>query len=93
VLLQLKRVLLHFEYFTLRVLNDTLPEGSIHEGSRGSKPKRKVFARNKERAAKARAALAALAWSSLTLWECEIKDIAAVRKIIRGFLGSASAPT
>lgn len=51
------------------------------------------IARNKERDGKARAALTALGWSSLTIWECEIKDVATAKKIIGRFLGSTGTAT
>ncbi|MDH3999106.1 MAG: very short patch repair endonuclease [Desulfuromonadales bacterium] len=45
------------------------------------------IARNKERDAKHLQELADLGWRVLTLWECELKDIAALERRLRGFLG------
>ena len=49
------------------------------------------IARNKERDIRARAALKAIGWSSLALWECQLKDADAARNIIRRFLESDAA--
>jgi DNA mismatch endonuclease, patch repair protein len=46
------------------------------------------IARNKERDRKARAALKALGWKSLALWECELKDPVKASKIVKRFLGA-----
>jgi len=35
--------------------------------------------------------LGAMGWTALTIWECEIEDIAAVRKRVRSFLGAKKA--
>jgi DNA mismatch endonuclease, patch repair protein len=50
------------------------------------------IARNKERDKKAGSALKALGWSSLALWECELKDADAVSRRIAGFLASVKSP-
>ena len=49
------------------------------------------IARNKERDKQACGALKAIGWSSLVVWECQLKDADAARKTIRRFLGSARA--
>jgi DNA mismatch endonuclease (patch repair protein) len=49
------------------------------------------IARNKERDIRAHAALKAIGWSSLALWECQLKDADAARNIIRRFLESNAA--
>lgn len=45
------------------------------------------IARNKERDARTRQALKALGWSSLALWECQLKDAGVTAKTIKRFLG------
>lgn len=44
------------------------------------------IARNVARDARTLEALSALGWSSLVIWECELKDDAALAARIRGFL-------
>jgi DNA mismatch endonuclease (patch repair protein) len=55
------------------------------------------LARNKARDATARAALEALGWRVLTVWECEIRDAAVLADRLRDFLdvgrGGVSART
>jgi DNA mismatch endonuclease (patch repair protein) len=46
----------------------------------------KKLARNTARDAKAKAALEALGWRVLTVWECEIKDAAMLADRLRDFL-------
>lgn len=65
-----------------------------HDCKRGGrKPKtnadywRAKIARNAERDAAATAALAVLGWRSLVVWECEVKNPAAVAQRLRDFLG------
>ncbi|MFP4519095.1 MAG: very short patch repair endonuclease [Oceanicaulis sp.] len=65
-----------------------------HDCARGSrKPKTRAaywaakIARNRERDARTCAALAELGWESLTLWECELKDIDALAARLKRFLG------
>lgn len=54
---------------------------------------RAKIARNVERDAHAEAALAALGWETLVLWECELKRDEELRARLRAFLGAgASAP-
>jgi DNA mismatch endonuclease (patch repair protein) len=48
--------------------------------------------RNKERDEKARGELNALGWRSLALWECQLKDAGAMRKLIARFLGTHARP-
>ena len=43
--------------------------------------------RNRDRDAKSRAALAAAGWRVETIWECELKDAAALRRRLAGLLG------
>ncbi|MGY6627344.1 MAG: very short patch repair endonuclease [Oceanicaulis sp.] len=51
------------------------------------------IARNKERDAANAAALSQAGWRVLTVWECEMKDRAALSLRLQGFLGpSARAP-
>lgn len=47
---------------------------------------------NKIRDKKNEAALRALGWKVLNVWECETKDLAGVRKRVRKFLGSRGTP-
>ncbi|MEW6597371.1 MAG: very short patch repair endonuclease [Pseudomonadota bacterium] len=47
------------------------------------------IARNKDRDARAQAELAALGWQALVVWECELKDEAALRARLAAFLGKA----
>jgi DNA mismatch endonuclease (patch repair protein) len=72
-----------------------------HTCSRGSRmPKANAdywagkLARNKARDATARAALKALGWRVLTVWECEIMDVAKLEVTLRDFLavGPAGRP-
>lgn len=65
-----------------------------HDCKRGArKPKANAeywqakIGRNVERDAAAVAALAAMGWRSLVVWECELKDAAAVEQRLREFLG------
>lgn len=58
---------------------------------------RRKIGRNVERHARSLEALAADGWTVLTLWECELKDEAALRARLEAFLGAprcarASAP-
>ncbi|MGJ0504730.1 MAG: very short patch repair endonuclease [Methylocystis sp.] len=48
---------------------------------------RAKIARNRARDAAHREKLAEQGWSALTIWECELKDSAAVEKKLRDFLG------
>jgi len=48
---------------------------------------RAKIARNVARDAAHQGALAAQGWRALTIWECELKDQAAVEKKLREFLG------
>jgi DNA mismatch endonuclease (patch repair protein) len=65
-----------------------------HKCRRGDRPpaanaaywSQKVAA-NRARDAKARAALRALGWSTLTLWECELGDERRLKRRIAAFLG------
>lgn len=50
------------------------------------------IARNRRRDEEARQALAALGWSVLTVWECEISDGEALAARLRSFLGAKPAP-
>jgi DNA mismatch endonuclease (patch repair protein) len=45
--------------------------------------------RNRDRDARALTALSELGWRVLTLWECELKDEAALRASLRAFLDAA----
>jgi DNA mismatch endonuclease (patch repair protein) len=45
------------------------------------------IARNRARDAAARRALKALGWEALTLWECELKDEARLKRRLARFLG------
>jgi DNA mismatch endonuclease (patch repair protein) len=45
------------------------------------------LARNRERDQKAKAALTALGWSQLAIWECETKDARGIRRRLKKFLG------
>jgi DNA mismatch endonuclease (patch repair protein) len=45
---------------------------------------------NKERDSKNIYALTQLGWSALVIWQCELKDINAVRVRVKEFLGSAN---
>jgi DNA mismatch endonuclease (patch repair protein) len=47
---------------------------------------RAKIARNRARDAAHQTALATQGWSALTIWECELKDSAAVEKKLREFL-------
>ncbi|MXQ07883.1 DNA mismatch endonuclease Vsr [Alphaproteobacteria bacterium GH1-50] len=49
------------------------------------------LARNVERDVSARTALEEAGWRVLVVWECELKDEAAIRKRLRRFLGPAGA--
>lgn len=49
------------------------------------------LARNVQRDTRAQAQLAAAGWSVLTLWECELRDAAAVERALAAFLGAVSA--
>jgi DNA mismatch endonuclease (patch repair protein) len=44
------------------------------------------IARNCARDVRVRASLAALGWRALVIWECELRDEAAVRRRLRRFL-------
>ncbi|MGJ3232909.1 MAG: very short patch repair endonuclease [Oceanicaulis sp.] len=64
-----------------------------HDCARGSrKPKTRAeywaakIARNKRRDEEARLGLAQRGWDSLTLWECELKDVDALSDRLRAFL-------
>ena len=64
-----------------------------HDCARGSrKPKTRAdywaakIARNRARDAQAQAALTGMGWDSLTLWECELKDMDTLADRLRGFL-------
>jgi DNA mismatch endonuclease (patch repair protein) len=46
--------------------------------------------RNQERDAASQACLTGQGWRCLTVWECELKDAAAVRKTVKRFLGTAA---
>jgi len=46
--------------------------------------------RNQERDRASQAALTGQGWHCLTVWECELKDAAAVRKTVKRFLGTAA---
>jgi DNA mismatch endonuclease (patch repair protein) len=48
---------------------------------------RAKIARNVARDAEARTALEAQGWTTLTLWECELRDDAALRARLAAFLG------
>jgi DNA mismatch endonuclease (patch repair protein) len=48
---------------------------------------RAKIARNRARDAAHRARLGELGWRALTVWECELKDRAALETKLRGFLG------
>lgn len=65
-----------------------------HDCARGSrKPKTRAdywaakIARNRDRDAKAQAALKAQGWEVLTLWECQLKDAEALAAKMNAFLG------
>lgn len=65
-----------------------------HEGCRRSNvpETRKDYwgpklARNKERDRESQARLAAMGWSSLTVWECEATDLHTAAERLRAFLG------
>ena len=65
-----------------------------HDCARGARmPKanadywRVKIARNRARDEAHREKLAALGWRALTVWECELKDKAAVEKKLRKFVG------
>ena len=45
------------------------------------------FARNRERDVRNQRALKLLGWRSLVIWECELKDMRALGKKLRAFLG------
>jgi DNA mismatch endonuclease (patch repair protein) len=49
------------------------------------------LARTKGRDAKAELALAAMGWEVLTLWECELRDIARLERQLRRFLTTANS--
>lgn len=64
-----------------------------HDCARGArKPKTRAdywaakIARNRRRDEEAQAALAEMGWESLTLWECELKDVDALARRLREFL-------
>ncbi len=64
-----------------------------HDCARGARaPKanaeywRTKIAKNVARDAAHRAALAALNWRALIVWECELKDVGALRRKLRDFL-------
>ncbi len=66
-----------------------------HDCSRGARaPKRNArywgakIARNVARDAEAQAALKALAWRTLVVWECEMKPSATLETALRAFLGA-----
>jgi DNA mismatch endonuclease (patch repair protein) len=68
-----------------------------HDCKRGARlPKTNVeywrtkIARNVERDAATTAALATMGWRSLVIWECEVKDLAAVERRLREFLDGMS---
>ncbi|MER2251519.1 very short patch repair endonuclease [Methylorubrum podarium] len=70
-----------------------------HEGCRrASKPKSRMdywrpkLERNRSRDAAAREGLSAGGWSSLVVWECEIKDLDALLVRLRSFLGVNGTP-
>lgn len=44
------------------------------------------IARNRERDAASLAELGCLGWSSLTLWECELRDLTAITARLRAFM-------
>jgi DNA mismatch endonuclease (patch repair protein) len=46
--------------------------------------------RNQERDAEAQASLKGQGWRSLTVWECQLKDAAAVLKTVKRFLRAAA---
>ena len=46
--------------------------------------------RNQERDAASQASLTGQGWRCLTVWECELKDAAAVRKTVKRFLGTGA---
>jgi DNA mismatch endonuclease (patch repair protein) len=50
------------------------------------------IASNRARDAAALAALDALGWRALTLWECELRDEAALRARLAAFLGDVAPP-
>jgi DNA mismatch endonuclease (patch repair protein) len=71
-----------------------------HDCARGARePKanaaywRAKIARNRERDAKAAAALAELGWRVVTVWECQIRDEAALGERLAAELQPASAAT
>jgi DNA mismatch endonuclease (patch repair protein) len=68
-----------------------------HDCARGARvPKanraywRDKIARNRVRDRKTAAALTALGWRALVVWECEMKDEAALKARLRAFLASRS---
>jgi DNA mismatch endonuclease (patch repair protein) len=70
-----------------------------HDCARGARaPKtnadywRAKIARNVVRDAWARERLAALGWTTLTVWECELKDAEGLRRRLGSFLGGAGHP-
>jgi DNA mismatch endonuclease, patch repair protein len=50
------------------------------------------LARNRERDAEHAACLSAMGWESLVVWECEMKDLAAVNNLVQAFLGPVRHP-
>jgi DNA mismatch endonuclease (patch repair protein) len=70
-----------------------------HDCARGDRPPknnaeywRRKRAGNVARDAKRRAELAALGWRVLVVWECEIRDSAALAGRLRAFLGRPGPP-
>ncbi len=66
-----------------------------HDCKRGDRPPKdnaeywlKKISRNKERDAKSQAALRSMGWDVLVIWECELKDLAALSDKLKGFLAS-----
>jgi DNA mismatch endonuclease (patch repair protein) len=69
-----------------------------HDCKRGARmPKanapywRAKIAANRSRDARVRAELAAAGWESLTVWECETRDVEALRARLRAFLAETSS--
>ena len=52
---------------------------------------RSKFERNRRRDARNSAAILSLGWSVLTIWECELADMAALENRLVSYLGSAPA--
>ena len=68
--------------------HEDCPRATVPETRRDFWVKKIVSAKERDR--KAEAALSAAGWRVLTLWQCELKDLAALEERLRAFLGGTA---